>query len=74
MSFVTIEKEALDLPMQERAKLAQRLLESLDEVSEAEAEQFWLDVAARRAEEIDQGTVQLVSAEELESRVQALLK
>ncbi len=74
MSFVTIEKEALDLPMQERAKLAQRLHESLDKVSETEAEQLWLDVAARRAEEIDQGTVQLVSAEELESRVQALLK
>lgn len=74
MSFVAIEKEALELPMQERARLAQRLLESLDEVSEAEAEQLWLEVAARRAEEIDQGTVQLVTAEELEGRVQALLK
>jgi putative addiction module component (TIGR02574 family) len=74
MSFVTIEKEAVQLSMQERAKLAQRLLESLDEVSEAEAEQLWLDVAVRRAEEIDRGTVQLISAEELEMRVQALLK
>ena len=74
MSFLAIEKEALELPIQERAKLAQRLLESLDEVSAAEAEQLWLDVAVRRAEEIDQGIVQLVSAEELESRVQALLK
>jgi putative addiction module component (TIGR02574 family) len=74
MSFLAIEKEALELPIQERAKLAQRLLESLDDVSVAEAEQLWLDVAARRAEEIDQGIVQLVSAEELEGRVQALLK
>ena len=74
MSFLAIEKEALELPIQERAKLAQRLLESLDDVSAAEAEQLWLDVAARRAEEIDQDIVQLVSAEELESRVQALLK
>jgi putative addiction module component (TIGR02574 family) len=74
MSFVAIEKQALELPMQERARLAQRLLESLDEISEAEAEQLWLQVAARRAEEIDQGTVRLVTAEELESRVQALLK
>jgi len=74
MSFVTIEKEALELSMQDRAKLAQRLLESLDEVSAAEAEQLWLDVAARRAEEIDRGTVQLVSAEKLEARVQTLLK
>jgi putative addiction module component (TIGR02574 family) len=74
MSFVTIEKDALQLPVQERAKLAQRLLENLDEVPEAEAEQLWLDVATRRAEEIDRGTVQLVSAEELETRVQALMK
>lgn len=49
--------------------IEKRLLESLDEVSEAEAEQLWLQVAARRAEEIDQGTVRLVTAEELESRV-----
>jgi putative addiction module component (TIGR02574 family) len=74
MRFGTLEKQALALPMRERAKLAQRLLESLDNVSEAEAEQLWLDVAVRRAEEIDRGAVQLVSAEELESRVQALLK
>ncbi len=74
MRFGTLEKQALALPMRERAKLAQRLLESLDNVSEAEAEQLWLDVAERRAEEIDRGAVQLVSAEELESRVQALLK
>jgi putative addiction module component (TIGR02574 family) len=64
----------LELSLQERAKLAQRLLESLDEVSASEAEQLWLDAADRRAEEIDQGTVRLVTAEELESRVQALLK
>ncbi len=74
MSFLAIEKEALELPIQERAKLAERLLESLDEVSVADAEQLWLDVAARRAEELDQGIVQLVPAEELEIRVQALLK
>jgi putative addiction module component (TIGR02574 family) len=74
MSFLTIEKEALDLPIQERAKLAQRLLESLDAISEAETEQLWLDVATRRAEEIDQGKVQLVSSEELERRVQALVR
>lgn len=74
MKFGTLEKEALDLPMQDRARLAQRLLESLDEVPESEAEQLWLDVAARRAQEIDQGAVKLVSAQELEARVAALLK
>jgi putative addiction module component (TIGR02574 family) len=74
MRFAAIEKVVLELSTEERARLAQRLLESLDEVSEAEAEQLWLEVAARRAEEIDQGKVQLVSEDELERRVQALLK
>ncbi|MEW6169722.1 MAG: addiction module protein [Pseudomonadota bacterium] len=74
MSFAALEKQALELPIEERAKLAQRLLESLDEVSEAEAEQLWLDVAARRAEEINRDAVRLVTAAELESRVQSLLK
>lgn len=74
MSFAALEKQALELPIEERAKLAQRLLESLDEVSETEAEQLWLGVAARRAEEIDQYAVRLVTAGELETRMQSLLK
>jgi putative addiction module component (TIGR02574 family) len=74
MNASTIEKEALALPLKERAKLVERLLESLDELSEKEAESLWLDVAERRAREIDEGTVQLVTPDELERRVQARLK
>jgi putative addiction module component (TIGR02574 family) len=74
MNATTIEKEALALPVQDRAKLAQRLLESLDNLSEQEAETLWLDAAERRACEIDEGLVQLVTPEELEQRVQARLK
>lgn len=66
-----IEKEALELPAAKRAALAQRLLESLDQLSAAEAEKLWLLEAARRAREIDAGKVQLVSAAELERRVKA---
>jgi putative addiction module component (TIGR02574 family) len=73
MNFVSIEKQALTLPVQERARLAQRLLEGLDALAEPEAAQLWRDVAIRRAEEIDSGMVRMVSAEELENRVQALL-
>jgi putative addiction module component (TIGR02574 family) len=74
MNATTIEKEALALPVQDRAKLAQRLLASLDNLSEQEAETLWLDAAERRAREIDEGLVQLVTPEELEQRVQARLK
>jgi hypothetical protein len=69
-----IEKEALELPVTKRAKLAQRLLESLDHLSAEEAEKLWLLEAARRAREIDVGEVQLVSASELERRVQTRFK
>jgi putative addiction module component (TIGR02574 family) len=74
MNASTIEEEALALPPKERAKLVERLLESLDDLPEKEAEALWLDVAERRALEIDDGTVQLVTPGELERRVQARLK
>ena len=74
MKLDTIQHEALHLPVQERAQLAHRLLESLDDLSETETEQLWLLEAQRRAREIDDGVMQLVSAEELERRVQAQLK
>ena len=74
MNASTIEEEALALPLQERAKLVERLLESLDSLPEGEAEALWLDVAARRAREIDEGQVHLVTPDELERRIQARLK
>lgn len=67
-------KQALDLPIKERAKLAQRLLASLDDLSEPEAEKLWVIEADRRAKEIKDGKVKSVSAEELERRVQARLR
>ena len=60
--------------MRERAKLIERLLESLDKLPEQEAETLWLDTGERRAREIDDGTVSLVTPEEMERRVQARLK
>jgi len=67
-------EQALHLTAQERADLAHKLLESLDDVPQAEAEQFWAEAAVRRAREIDEGKVQMVSAEELEKRVGSKLK
>ncbi|MGH8226115.1 MAG: addiction module protein [Gammaproteobacteria bacterium] len=70
----TIESEALHLPVDERAKLAQCLLESLDELTEKNAEALWLREAQRRAHEIDEGSVRLVASDELENRIQTRLK
>jgi len=44
----TIEHEALSLPQEDRAKLAQKLLLSLDPLSEGELNQTWLIEADRR--------------------------
>jgi len=74
MKSSAIEKQALGPPVDRREKLAQRLLASLDDLSEAEAEKLWLAEAARRAHEIDDGKVKLVKAEELERRIQARMK
>ena len=74
MKSKTVEKEALELPAANRAKLAQRLLESLDQLSAEETEKLWLSEAARRGREIDDGKVQPVPADELERRVLARLK
>ena len=74
MNAETIRREALSLPVQERAELAEQLLSSLDALSETEIAQLWLQEAARRAEELDQGFAKRVSADEVRRQAQALLK
>ncbi len=74
MNGSTIEEEALALPIEERARLVERLLDSLENLPEQDAETLWLDVAERRAREIDEGQVQFVTPEELERRVRARLR
>jgi hypothetical protein len=74
MNLETIRHEALSLPPEERAQLAEQLLSSLDTLSESEIEQLWLQEAAHRAEEMDQGLVQRIHAEEVRREALALLK
>ena len=74
MNTETLSREALSLPVQARAALAEKLLSSLDSLSEAEIAQLWLYEAARRAEDIDQARATRVSADEVSAQAQALLK
>ena len=74
MSLEQIEDEALQLSEGDRAKLAQKLLLSLDVLSESEIEYDWLIEAQRRARELDAGTVQPISAEEVRRKALALLR
>ncbi len=74
MNTHTITQEALLLPVQQRAELAAQLLSSLDALSEAEIEPLWLQVAAQRAVEMDQGLSRRIPAEEVRLQAMALLK
>ena len=65
MKSKTLHEAALDLPPNERADLARKLLLSLDDPSEEELAQTWLLEAEQRAGEIDRGEVEPVSAEEV---------
>ncbi|SDS12560.1 putative addiction module component, TIGR02574 family [Halopseudomonas litoralis] len=74
MNLQKIENEALHLPREERAQLIQRLVLSLESPSEKELRSDWLLEARRRAEELDSGSVQAVSGEEVIRKARALIK
>ena len=74
MTTDEIQRQALSLPFEQRAHLAEQLLSSLDELSDTESARLWLDEAARRAEQIDRGEVELVTADDLERQVEQIFK
>lgn len=74
MDTKAVEYEALHLPPEDRAKLAQKLLLSLDTPSRSENEQAWLDEAERRGRELDEGIVQPVAADEVRRKAHLLLR
>jgi len=74
MNLETIRNEALLLPPQERAKLAEQLLSSLDELTEVEIEQLWFQEAVQRAEEMDKGHAQRIPADVVYQEALSLLK
>jgi putative addiction module component (TIGR02574 family) len=58
-------KRARALSPQDRARLAEELLTSLDEDSDADAEAAWEQEIARRVDEIKAGRAKLISAEQV---------
>ncbi len=74
MTSTALEESVLQLPKPDRAHLVSLLLDSLDETSNSDVQQLWLNEAQRRADDIDRGQVELVSGEELAQQVQALFR
>ena len=60
-----IMKQALELPSQMRAFIAEKLLESLDFEEPFELSNEWKDEINKRCRQIDEGEVQLIPGDEV---------
>ena len=70
-----LEDEAMRLPARSRARLAERLLASLDEEpAEPDVERLWAAEAGRRVEEIASGKVKEIAAEKALRKARAALR
>ncbi|AMK76168.1 MULTISPECIES: addiction module protein [Methylomonas] len=74
MNLTQLEAEIFSLPLKDRAALAQRLLLSLEEVSESDFERLWGEESARRVAEFDAGKVQSISGKLVAEKARALIR
>lgn len=71
--FEKVRAQALKLDLEERAELVQILLDSLEDLTEAETESLWLSEAERRQREVREGRVQLVPGDEVKALLDRVL-
>ena len=74
MSLKELEAEALKLDPKARARLAGKLLESLENLSEEENARLWAEEAKRRDAELDADPDSGISAADVFREVRAKLK
>jgi putative addiction module component (TIGR02574 family) len=67
-------KGAMNLNVRDRATLAEKLLASLDDLSEEEAEGLWAEEAQRRLDEYHAGRAKAISADAVHEKVNKLLR
>lgn len=68
-----IEKQAQMLEPSERARLALRLIESLDPGTDEDTEELWLDEAERRISEFDAGNTEARPVDEVIAEIEQKL-
>jgi hypothetical protein len=66
-----IATEALQMSIASRAALAKRLLDSLDELSPDEVKRLWVAEAARRYQQLRDGTAGSTPSHEVFARLQS---
>jgi hypothetical protein len=69
MTVEQIADEALALPSEARALLADRLVESLDPVEDGLLQKLWAAEALKRRDEVRSGTVKTITADEALAQV-----
>ena len=69
-----LESKALRLPRRERARLAQRLISSLDPNVDADVDKLWLQEAERRLAELKSGKVAGIPAEKVLRKARSALR
>ncbi len=69
-----LEAEALKLPPEQRARLAERLISSLDQATAADSEGLWIREAERRLEELESGRVEPIPAERVLEKARSSLR
>lgn len=67
-------ESALSLEIRDRAALAERLLSSLEELTEEEANRLWSEEAQRRLEEYRAGRAQAVQADEVHAKAERFFR
>jgi putative addiction module component (TIGR02574 family) len=74
MTTNDLESEVLKLDPKERARIAQRLLESLEALSENEIESLWYQEAERRDRELDEDPSRAIPADEVMREARARVR
>ena len=69
MTVEQIEEEALSLPSEARALLADRLVESLDPAEDGYIRQLWAAESVRRRDDVRSGRVKTIPSDEALARV-----
>lgn len=69
-----LESKALKLPARERARLAERLISSLDAQTDPDAEKLWVEEAERRLAELRSGTAKSRSADSVFRKARSTLR
>ena len=67
-------KSALSLKLDDRAALAEKLLASLDDLGEEEAERVWAEEAQKRREEYRSGQAGSVKADDVAKKAERLFR